>query len=381
MPRPHSRTRVAHLTSVHTTMDTRIFWRQCKSVQRAGYDLALIAVHDRDEVIEGIPVLAVPRARNRAERLAKTWRHILKAAIDYDAALYHFHDPELIPLGLWLRRLGKHVIYDVHEDVPLQIRLKTWLPGPLRAGTAMATDLLERLAAHRLSAIVSATPPIANKFKGFSPAAEVVTVQNFPPLEELSQAGRPWAERERRATFVGVVCQVRGANEAVDAMACIEADKGIRLDLLGNYSPPELGEALAGRLGWQHTDASGGRVTREELASKLGKSMVGLVCTHMVAEYPESYPVKMFEYMSAGIPVVASECPLWRQIVTEANCGILVDPMDPQAIASAIEELIEDPRRAEQMGRNGRNAVEAQYNWRSQEEKLLQLYERLIGVP
>ena len=87
----------------------------------------------------------------------------------------------------------------------------------------------------------------------------------------------------------------------------------------------------------------------------------------------------MFEYMSAGVPVIGSHFPLWKQIIEGNQCGLCVDPQDPQAIAAAIDDLIANPEKAEQMGRNGQIAVLNRYNWGIEEQKLLDFYKSLIG--
>ena len=88
----------------------------------------------------------------------------------------------------------------------------------------------------------------------------------------------------------------------------------------------------------------------------------------------EAQPNKLFEYMAAGIPVVASDFALWRAIVDDTGCGLLADPCDPNAIATAVAYLLSHDREAEAMGRRGREAVARRYNWSAEEPKLLHLY-------
>ncbi len=106
----------------------------------------------------------------------------------------------------------------------------------------------------------------------------------------------------------------------------------------------------------------------------LGEARAGLVLFHDVPNHTSAYPNKLFEYMSAGLPVIASHFPLWRSIVERDRCGMLVDPRDATAIAKAIDWVLTHPEEAEAMGRRGRDAVAATYNWAAEERKLLAIY-------
>ena len=82
----------------------------------------------------------------------------------------------------------------------------------------------------------------------------------------------------------------------------------------------------------------------------------------------------MFEYMAAGIPVVASNFPLWKEIIEENKCGICVEPANVEQISDAVNYLLNNPEEAQRMGANGRKAVEEKYNWNNEAKTLLQLY-------
>jgi glycosyltransferase involved in cell wall biosynthesis len=90
-----------------------------------------------------------------------------------------------------------------------------------------------------------------------------------------------------------------------------------------------------------------------------------VVCTvpHPRTEYTDiALPLKLFDYMAAGRPVVATDCPAMSEVVLGCGAG-LVCASDPPAIAEALQRLLTDRPLATRLGRNGRAAVEATHNW------------------
>ena len=367
--------KVVHLTTVHPPFDTRIFHKEAKTLAQAGYEVVLIAQHERNEVVDGVKIIALPRPRNRFVRIfGLTWRAFC-LALRESAEVYHFHDPELLPIGVLLKLFtGAKVIYDVHEDVPQQILTKYWIPAPLRRPVAAVFNAVEKLLAWAVDAVVVATEGIAEKFARFKP----VVVHNYPHLEMLPNLSTRRREGgEKVLVYVGGISKLRGAIEMVRALEYLNPAWDIRLDLVGKLEPPELEGELQALPGYRRVRFLGW-MQPENVYAHLAKADIGLVCLHPVPRFMVAWPVKLFEYMAAGLPVVASNFPLWKEIVEGNRCGITVDPLDPKAIAQAIEYLLTHPEEARQMGENGRRVVEEKYNWDREGAKLLKLYEELL---
>ncbi len=368
--------KVVHLTTVHPPFDTRIFHKEAKTLARAGYVVTLIAQHERDEVVDGVRIIALPNPRNRLTRIfGLTWR-VFRLALRERANVYHFHDPELLAIGVLLKFFTRaKVIYDVHEDVPQQILTKHWLPTIVRRPIAWLFERWEKFVSRFFDAVVVATEGIAEKFQKFNS----VVIHNYPDLKMLpSPSAASRESKEKVLVYVGGISRIRGALEMVRALEYLDSSWDVRLDLIGKFEPPELEKELQALPAYRQVCFLGW-LQPEDVYAHLTKADIGLVCLHPEPRFVVAWPVKLFEYMAAGLPVVASNFPLWKEIVEGNRCGLTVDPLDPKAIAQAIEYLLTHPEEARRMGENGRRAVLEKYNWEREGEKLLKLYEELLA--
>jgi glycosyltransferase involved in cell wall biosynthesis len=361
--------KIRHVTTVHTISDPRIFHKECRGLAGLGYDVGLIACHDRSEVVDGIRIVALDRPQGRLDRMLRVAWRAYRAAVAERADLYHLHDPELLWVAVLLRLRGRRVVYDVHEDVPKQIMSKHWIPARVRPLVSRAFAVVEGLAARVVDGIVAATPSIAEKFPG--PAT--VVVQNFPETAFTENAA---AAADRRDAFVytGGLMEIQGVREMAQAFALLP--EGMTGTIAGRFMPAELEAEVALMPGWSRVRYLG-QVPRVEIVRAMDGARAGIVLNHPRPNYLEAWSTKMFEYMARGLPVVCSNFPLWAEIVGGAECGIAVDPRDPSAIADAIRRLNEDPELARRLGDNGRRAVTDRYNWEAELVKLEALYRRV----
>jgi glycosyltransferase involved in cell wall biosynthesis len=364
--------KIRHLTSVHSIRDPRIFHKECKSLAALGHDVGLVACHDRAEVIDGVRIIPVERGQGRLQRMLQVGWRVYRAARRERADVYHFHDPELLWVGALLKLGGAAVIYDVHEDVPKQIMGKPWIPAWARPWVSRAFAAVEQIGARLVDGIVAATPSIAEKFA----PDKTTVVQNFPEaaFARVDDQAVPWEARADSFVYTGGLMAIQGARDMARAFALLP--EGMTGTVAGTFHPPELEAEVAAMPGWRRVRFLG-QVPRADVVAAMRSARAGVVVNHPTVNYVEAYPTKMFEYMACAIPVVCSNFPLWAQIVNEADCGIAVDPQDPEAIAAALRELDADPARAQRLGENGRRAVAERYNWEAELRKLEALYEKV----
>lgn len=365
--------KVAHLTSVHASHDVRIFRKEAVSLAASGFNVTVIAKGTFSGMMDGVCVRGMGEPPTRFHRIVGMTVRVLAEALRQEAQVYHLHDPELIPAGLLLKLKGAKVVYDAHEEFSRQILSKHWIPRFLRRIVGLAGLLLEWLAGLSFNGIVAAYPAAARRY----PVHKTWVVNNYPILNEVPQsAGKPYLDRSNVVVYAGGITAIRGAKEMVQAIGMLPESLGATLALAGSFDPESLAEELRLVPGWSQVRYLGW-VGRGELWSLLGGSRVGIVTLHPEPNYVEAEPVKLFEYMLAGLPVVASDFPVWREIVETCRCGLLVAPLDPHAIADAIEWLLRHDSEADLMGRNGRRLVRERFNWSGEARKLIELYKCL----
>ena len=291
--------KVAHLSPHRDPFEPRTFF-EALSGAAAGLDVIVVAPHERDETREGVRILAIPRYRNRLERVTITCWRCVRRAMAERPDIYHLHEPDLIPWGLWLRLSGRRVLYDVHEDYAAAAVVRPWLPGWARRAVAAFVGAVSTLA-RRAFTIVIAERYYARLFPGG------IEVLNYARLEEYaglqSIARQPPARP--RALYTGSVTDSRGARHHARLLDCLPADA--ELLLIGQCAIPDLRAELEAKAAADprlRLVLAPGWVPRATIAACYAEPWTcGLAIFPDTPHYREKELTKFFEYMAAGLPV------------------------------------------------------------------------------
>lgn len=377
--------RIVHIALQHAPRDNRIYHKECISLARR-YDAHLLAPatdsSDGDPVTFHVSAAYPDHSRAIFGWLADYCRSFVRnfrKALRVRGELYHIHETPLIPLGALLKLSGKRVIYDAHEDAPRQAVSIGRSMGRPRLGRAYAgvCRVYEAVARWLFDGFVAATPEIGRRF----PSERTAVVQNFPLPQEIDAMGqrlrsRPYDERPMNVAYLGGLTRIRGIREIIEAVDTASVNSKVRLQLAGRFDSDSFSEECRALAGWQYVDYRG-ELERQDVLNLLSEVRIGLVTMHPVSNYMDSWPVKLFEYMAAGLPVIASDFSEWRQRFGRFECMRFVDPLDSRAIGREIEDLLRHHQDAAAMGKRGRAAVQHYFNWSTEVEKLFQLYDRI----
>jgi len=346
-----------------------------------------------EENIDGIRIIPAPVFKNRLFRVLFSPLRIFFLARGFRAKIYHFHDPELIITGLLLRLFTRaRVIYDIHEDYKTSIRQKYYLPKGIAAGLAVLFGFFENTAA-KCFRLVLAEKYYSRRFPKGIPVLNYPVIrtggeneniedkQGFAAGEEHDRPLPEMASPENHPLlYTGVIAEDRGALLHAGMLSYLS---DIDLYMVG-FCRKDLVRRMEDIIGdnYRRFHLEGEDIfvhpARIQHYYKRKEWLAGLAIFPPTSHYMNKELTKIFEYMSAGIPVICSDFPVWRELVVGVGAGMVVDPSNQESIKKAVEYIKTHPPEAEKMGERGKRAVWEQYNWSLEIQKLTALYKNLI---
>ncbi len=363
--------KICHVTSGHYRNDIRVFLKEISSLRANGYETRFVVADGAGNDDHNL-IYDVGKPKSRLGRFFGTTRHIYKLIKTFnDIQIFHFHDPELIPIACKMKRRGRKVIFDFHEDVPKQLLTKPYLSPFLLKILSGIFARYELKKAKRFDFIITTTQSSKNKFLKANKHVEVIN--NYPLPSEFIKNDPTRENNEKAICYVGGISRERGILELIEALGHVD---DIKLKLAGNFKTSDVENEAKELKAWNKVNYYG-YVTREETQKIYKESIAGIVTFLPTPHHMEAQSNKTYEYMAAGLPVIASNFPMWEKIINEEKCGICVNPEDPVSIADAIKYIAGHPEDALEMGKKGVHAAMNKYNWLVEEKKLLSIYRAL----
>lgn len=367
--------KVCVLTTVHQPFDPRIYHKEICSLRNAGYQVVLIAPGERSLIDKNFELIPFKRQSSLFKRVFISHPQILLRAIKTKSKVYHFHDPELIFIGLILKILGKKVIYDVHEDYEKAILSKSYIKPSLRSIVAFIFNIFEKNFSRFFDAIIAATDEIEKNFSPYN--QNTVLVRNLPWKKDF-KAKTPTAGNQKnfKLIYIGSLTRIRGIKDIVEVLDLLSED--VTLMLAGRFYSEEFKKEVMSLAGFKKVKYLG-QIPSEEVIPLLSSADVGLIPLYPEPQYLKALPTKLFEYMAAGLPQIVFNIPLCAKIINEGGFGLVVEPKNIKELAQAIKTLKDNPELRKEMGKRGREAFLKTYNFEREEKTLLKLYEHLTA--
>ena len=366
--------KVCHMTSAHPEEDVRIFHKECVSLAQAGYEVYLV---ERGKSYEknGVHIVGVGEiSKNRLKRMTEGAKKVYEAALSLECDIYHFHDPELLPYGLKLKKKNKRVIFDSHELYRMQIANKNYLPAPTRKLISGLYQIYENRNLPKLDAVIFPCL-IGGKFP--LPGKRKLVINNVPRLDEFyNRYDTNAKKRDRSVCMVGTLSRDRGITELVKATSIA----GSEVFIGGNFAEIAYEQEILSMREAEHAHFLG-KLDRQGVRKLLQESQIGAAVLHNSGQYnlAENLPTKAYEYMALGLPVILSKTPYNEAVLEQHQFGIAVEPTDVEAYAAAICYLLEHKEVAKTMGENGRKTIAEVFHWELEVKKLISLYEEILS--
>jgi glycosyltransferase involved in cell wall biosynthesis len=360
--------KIYHISTVHKRYDGRILKKECVSLAKAGFNVSFVVADGKgDELYAGVNIIdAGFLGKKRINRFLNGTKLVRKIIQRDKPDILHFHDPELLFLA---RKMAKShiVIYDAHEDLPKQIMSKSYIKPFLRKTVAHIAGYVEKETAKKIHGVISVVDEIVERFQKYQP--NTILIANYPVVnsEEIIN----YECKNGDIIYAGAVDQIRGTLEM--AKVAKQIQKPVHI-----YGPVKNEKLKIECEYLSHSFAKlYGNVNQEILFNILKEASIGLIILHPVPNYINSSPNKLFEYMTYGMAVIASDFPVWRNIIDTYQCGICVNPLDVDEVANTILYLKNNPEIVIEMGKNGRKAVLEHFNWEMEGRKLIDFYHRI----
>jgi glycosyltransferase involved in cell wall biosynthesis len=389
------------ISSLHGLYDDRIYWKEAISLQRFGYQVVHVGTghKDLDFITEhGIRLIQIRKKRyfqnpyvdilfRKLTLKSGIYAKMFRICSAVRADVYHYHDIQVNRIARKLKKLphAPRLIYDVHEDFADLLLSQYPKPGLVRSLMRIYSSWLNRWESAHASTcdyVITAVEHILEKFPLLSGNQKAEVLYNYTTLHP--DVLKSPDNKEYDAIYCGQINQFRGAMQIAEAVGLTKAVlPAIRVLLLGPVPDSRFKTQLSdyiGQKGLKDNVILYGEVPYGDIGSFYQDSRIGLGIFMPVSIFYYGLQIKTFEYMAYGLPVICSNFGTISRIVRETCTGILVDPLSPMEISNAMIKLLTNREVYNTCSINGVHAVKNLYNWRTEERKLMRIYQNLLEL-
>ena len=369
--------RVVIVAPVHPWDDIRVFHKEAKTLASVGHEVVLIARAPNSTTIDDIRIIAVPNFRLRFVRFAMLpW--VLFVAMRYHGDVYHLHNPDTIPVAVFLKAVGKRVVYDTHEDFSQRILIRKWIPGFLRPLIARAVTWAEGFVGSIADIAIGTQSNVTDRLGKRALLIENAPWADSPAIRKALVLARSIDSDDCfRLVYAGAwINEYRGLFTMIEAVRQINSTVRARLWLIGRIQDDDLRKASQ-TAGWEFVDHLD-YMPLEQAYAHISKSDVGLLVIQDVADHRCTSPNKLYEYQMLSVPFVASAFERWVDQLSPIESGCFVDPSNLDQIVEKLVWLSQHTEERKQMAERGHAFISQCYNWESESSKLLHAYEKIM---
>jgi glycosyltransferase involved in cell wall biosynthesis len=395
--------RVMHIWYADYPWDVRV-QKVIVGLQQRGWSVDVVARNKRnladEETVDGAAIHRLRSFRSLGRSLNgllsfpaflnPRWiKHIWSISRQTKPDVILVRDLPLAPAAIWIGRLLKiPVVLDMAEDYPglLRVLWETGVAKPLDLLVRNPTlaSFVERWVLRRVDGIVCVIEESAARLRSLGVAeAKIAVVRNTPMTIDVPGNVRndQDAGEALLIAYLGLIERHRGVHDLIRAVAeCRKRNWPVKLVVVGDgVGLPEI-QALAAELGvlGRGVDLLG-RLENRRALEVISKANVGAIPHVPCAAWNSTIPNKLFDYMSLGLPVLASDVPPVQRIVIQEACGVCYRSGDIMDLVSKIEEL-RSPSARTRMAAAGMAAVAGRYNWMQDSERLDAALRRVVAV-
>jgi len=370
---------VCHITSVHRAFDDRIFYKECLSLSEFGYRVVLLAINKQNELTRGVEIIGVKDIHSRFLRIMIRPVYFLIKSLVIRADIYHLHDPELLPIGLILKILGKKVIYDIHELVYYSIDDKSYLKNKsFKFIIKFFYMKLEKISILLFDSVVLAEDGYYDYYHETYRKIwrKFYFIRNYPVTEIIHQvnAFNKTIVNSITVIYAGLLASSRVIHTIIESFNYCQSR--INLWLLGKWENDSYFMQCSGLPNWRLVTYFG-NLKPEEAYAYMKSADIGIALLLPIKNYLTSLPVKSFEYMACGIPVIISDFPYYRRIFSDSV--LYTEPQNPKLIAQQIDLLAQNKSLREKLVKKCNSEIISNRAWETEKEHLLTLYDSVLG--